>query len=138
MRIALLAALLSAASISIAQSGSQDPFELSCLEPQQLREFVALSKKLQQDFRLAELIEARKRAMAAKDAIAIEAAECDRRRKDGLLGSLAAEMDGCMSKLREYNQLHRHEATTTEQLLTNQRLVFNQLQIERSTYPRCR
>ena len=130
--------LLLLATVCLAQGQNLDPLNIRCLTPEEMGRFFETIRRLKIDFRIAQLIETSKLAMEARDAVAPEAAECDRRRNDNLFGNVLAELNGCMATLKRYNQLHKNEQIASESLGVGQEMIIRQIQIERTAYPHCR
>ncbi len=125
------------AALIVPTARSQGLTEVSCLKPEQVQQLVANYTKLRSMFDLEGSMNKLREAQRKKDAIADQAADCNRRLNDAF-SSLGAMLDDCTSTLKRYNALNRDEHIFSERLKTDQRLLLSQMEIERGQFPSCR
>ena len=129
-------ALVVLASSTLAQD--RDPFDLKCLTADQRARIAGVANKLSKEANILERNEAWKKLVADKNALAEEAEECEKRRREGIFGDLSPDIDDCKAKFNRLKHLSQREKTELRFLLTTQDIIIRQLHIERSAFPQCK
>ena len=108
-----------------------------CLTPAQIEELQQRQKKARELFKLDEIFEDVRAKERAREGLLGPATECAGKYSNPV-SSMMADLEGCKSKIRSYNNANTLYNIATKRLQQEQEALLRQLQIERSMFPACR